>query len=162
MIYVIFDDCVTLLPTLNIKILFSAILSVISDNAANMVCLVRLLNVLLKADVERFNDNNDDLEIFQDGDDFLLQVDGIAKLMNHDLGIISGRCAAHGLQLSIKKGYAASDLTEVLTRVRTIATSLRTPSIAALLRKNHQKKVISDNNTRWSKLVRTKYKWFVC
>ena len=69
------------------------------------------------------NDNNDDLEIFQDGDEFLLQVDSIAKLMNHDLGIISGRCAAHGLQLSIKKGYAASDLTEVLTRVRTTATS---------------------------------------
>ena len=53
MIYVIFDDCVTLLPTLNIKILFSAILSVISDKAANMICLVRLLNVLLKADIEQ-------------------------------------------------------------------------------------------------------------
>ena len=39
MIYVIFNDCVTLLPTLNIKILFSAILSVISDKAVEYLLI---------------------------------------------------------------------------------------------------------------------------
>ena len=157
MTYVIFDDCVTLLPTLNIKILFSAILSVISDNAANMVCLVRLLNVLLKADIEQWQ-----------------------QWWPRDLlgwrWVPSPNCQTHESRpwhnlWTLCCSWASTKHQEGVRclwshwsshQSKNYSNVLRTQSIAALLRKNHQKKVISDNNTRWSKLVRTKYYWFVC
>lgn len=144
------------------------VLSIVSDNASNMVKLVERLNDHSKA-TEEFNSDNietsssaahdqlepDEEEEEEEDDNHDMALDlRETDFFDTDFeqsfgkGIEHVRCGVHTLQLAIREGLSSSNFSLFIGRARSVATSARTPSIAKVLKRRTGKVAVIDQATR--------------
>lgn len=127
------------------------VLLVISDNGANMLKAVKLINS--KVDSTSADDGEDPESSTDDDSDEYVAIDqeetedGINKCH-----LVHLSCLAHSLQLVAKQVYSSTDhFEDVLKKARNVVSSIRKSSVMTqkLLQKCG-KTVISDCTTRWN------------
>lgn len=103
------------------------VMSVVTDNASNMVCGINQIVEEMQLDmIECDPDVNTD-----------------------NMFGTHVRCAAHGLQLAVKDAIVASSHTEIIAKARSVVVAARTPRIRSILVRMGKNHPIKDINTRW-------------
>ena len=59
------------------------------------------------------------------------------------------RCVVHTLQLAIRDGLKEKQVDRLVSKVRQVAITARTPKIEAILKRKSKKGAIIDQATRW-------------
>ena len=129
---------------------------IISDNGANMVKAVRLLNERhleeQRAEESEVDDDEESEDEVEDEENPAVEMIELADIQE----AVSYRrlmCMAHSLQLVIKKAYIHYD--NLLVKVRRIVSRVRKSSVAVEKLKHKTGKVLlSDNSTRWNSTYR--------
>ena len=130
------------------------VITAVTDNAANMIKIVKDFNIDLAAAVpgpstqssQQGSDDDTDTEENQDEDEDQLQ----AQLENAmPISISHVRCGVHTLQLAIMDGLKNSSAASLVSRIRHVAVELRTPKLAEKLKKEGKLLAVLDQETRW-------------
>ncbi|RVE42487.1 hypothetical protein evm_012859 [Chilo suppressalis] len=126
------------------KINIEQIYSITTDNGANMVKIVRLLN-------DELNDSDSDEEFNQDMEMEPIQISlrSDSDDTEHAYCITSVRCAAHTLQLAVNDAINEDESKCIVEEARAIVRKLRTPTMKNILQIAKKNKPILDITTRW-------------
>jgi hypothetical protein len=119
--------------------------SITTDNGANMLKLVRLLNEHLNV-ID--SDDEEDFQ-FDATAEIVVTLDRILVNEEHTHNITSIRCAAHTLQLAVLDALREEVSMSVIEEARSLVRRLRTPTIKNILKAANKKKPVLDNITRW-------------
>lgn len=127
------------------------IYSVTTDNGANMVKIIRLVNeqfvTVLHNDEDDIEEGNIDSYIFENRS--ILDVE-ISYEESINYSISGVRCAAHTLQLAVHDALRRDAVyDEALDKARICVRILRRPNILRILKEAHTKKPILDCANRW-------------
>ncbi|CAK1590295.1 unnamed protein product [Parnassius mnemosyne] len=135
------------------RISISQIYSITTDNGANMLKMVRLVEQALKTSIQENEDDSDDdeneiMEMASDEVNFILE----DYLESEHYTVAAVRCAAHTLQLAVLDalGSESSSIQTMLTNAREVIKKLRTTVYQHLLKRMGAKKPVVDCPTRWS------------
>lgn len=132
------------------------VLCAVTDNAANMVKIIKDLNVDLAAATpgpststaapaqEPDSDDEIDSDDDHDEEDLLEQLE-----LSLPICISHIRCGVHTLQLAIMDGLKNPGAANLVGRIRQVAVELRTPKLAEKLKKDGQLMAVLDQETRW-------------
>lgn len=129
------------------------VITAVTDNAANMIKIVKDFNIDLAAAVpgpstqssQQGSDDDTDTEENQDEEEDQLQ----AQLENSmPISISHVRCGVHTLQLAIMDGLKNPSAASLVRRIRHVAVELRTPKLAEKLKKEGKLMAVLDQ-TRW-------------
>lgn len=133
------------------------VLCCVTDNAANMVKVVKDFNVDLAAAAQPQSsssqgdqdqeDSDSDEDEDKTGDDDM----DLPSLLEYSLPptITHIRCGVHTLQLAIMDGLKNPGATSIVRRIRNVAVELRTPKVAEKLKSEGHLMAILDQETRW-------------
>lgn len=138
--------------------------SVTTDNGANMLKAVKLMNVGVNEYEADSDDENDggQAEEAEESDAFIdwdaEEIDATAdetneepEIMVMDIGnVMSVRCAAHTLQLAVYTLFKSHAITNNISKCRQLVKKLRTPTIMLLIKAMKLKHPIIDVPTRWN------------
>ena len=142
------------------------VLAVVSDNASNMVRMVKDMNVHLDTSEDISDDDSDDLEFKDEDPNELVNVSlDVQTQSDSDEGAGAGaaagvggqvrpviyhmRCAAHSLALSVKDGTDERHPSRVIALVREMVKVLQRPKLHEILQRNGKRSAIVDVKTRW-------------
>ncbi|GLV46433.1 hypothetical protein CBL_20772 [Carabus blaptoides fortunei] len=135
------------------EINYTQIYSITTDNGANMI---KTVNLLQQSDEMAENneqepediDSNEEVTVKEYNN--FIEIENVANdlLTSFNTNIISlVRCWAHTLQLCVDD--ALKDRNQVIAKARKAAKKLRTPTILVLIKKMKLRKPIVDCPTRW-------------
>ena len=145
------------------------ILTIVTDNASNMISTIEKMNdqeqdgeveddshsTAQSADSALITEHistDSDIDTCQENEETVSDLDGFCCSMDSisiDLKMHHMRCATHTLQLAICDGLKGRHASNLISRVRNIATRARTPKIDAILKRRAKKGAIIDQATRW-------------
>lgn len=126
------------LQEFNIKI--EQIVSIVTDNARNMLSTVEKLSTI---------EAEDDIDDYSIMDDYSILDDTFDDTASELFKIHHMRCAVHTLQLAIRDGLREVHATSICENVRNAAIAARTPKIHAIIKRRAGKGAILDQATRW-------------
>ena len=116
------------------------VLAIVTDNAINMARLVEKFNEM---DVLPENGANEDGSGLDEVFDSTL-----SEMMDFST-TTHMRCAVHALQLAIRDSLKEKLVDRLVSKVRHVAITARTPKIDAILKRKLKKGAIIDQATRW-------------
>ncbi|KAM9307836.1 uncharacterized protein PAF06_011978 [Gastrophryne carolinensis] len=142
------------------------VLSVVTDNASNMISTIRLMNENNEAEqqLEEENPGFRETEMFEmeehhfetevqaevasdeqehDSLDALVEAASVRSHIHHM------RCVVHTLQLAIRDSLQQGHAATLIGKVRKLATAARTPKVDSILKRRAGKGAIIDQATRW-------------
>ncbi len=134
------------------------VLCCVTDNASNMIKVVKDLNIDLAAELtpdvatgsepdELESDSDEDEDICQEGEDENELMEELVTSLPDS--IVHVRCGVHTLQLAIQDGLKNANAESMITRIRNLAIDLRTPKISEKVKKAGLRKAVLDQETRW-------------
>ncbi|XP_065323654.1 uncharacterized protein LOC135930795 [Gordionus sp. m RMFG-2023] len=121
--------------------------TITTDNGANLVKSIKLLNECSLDEMDDIDINNDDNN-FEDISEF--DIPEIIKDFSTKIYCI--RCAAHTLQLAINDSLKNNIFKTIIDKARDVAKYLRTPTIVRILKSMKRQMAILDCTTRWSSI----------
>ncbi|XP_073401270.1 uncharacterized protein [Dendrobates tinctorius] len=141
------------------------VLSVVIDNASNMISTIKLMNESNDGDQQlEEHSGSTDTEMFEieehsivteeqtevasdeqqhDSLDDLVETVSICSFIHHM------RCVVHTLQLAIRDSLQEGHAAALIGKVRKLATVARTPKVDSILKRRAGKGAIIDHATRW-------------
>jgi len=138
------------------------VLCCVTDNAANMIKVVKDFNTELSEHAEdnipssgREESDTDESEFSDDEENDTDQdtndtTDLFEQLQSTlPVGISHVRCGVHTLQLAIQDGLKTKSASAMIGKIRNIAVELRTPKLSEKLKKSGGKVAVLDQETRW-------------
>jgi len=121
------------------------IVSIVTDNASNMIKTIENLNEdsnpMEKIESEMAEQENEE---HRDA-----TLDDVTEEASKLCAIRHTRCAVHTLQLAIRDGLEDTHSRNLIGKLRQVATAARTPKIDAVLKKRAKKGAIIDQATLW-------------
>ena len=123
----------------------SNIISIVSDNASNMVKFVKLIN----DDLTTHNQDDQEIETDSEEEDQSDSDERDTLPAMSGLGISHMRCAAHSAQLAIADGLKGNEVSRLVGKSRRVAKEARTPIISESIKAKSGKAAIIDQDTRW-------------
>ena len=143
------------------------VLSIVSDNATNMIKAVDKLNkstsqsdhqdcnnpltVTIEVDEDDENESDDESDDQSDEteNDTFDELDMLSALAAVDATATEHmRCAVHTFQLCIRDGLKARNISNLLAHVRKVVAAARTPKVDVILKRRCSKGAILDQATR--------------
>lgn len=129
------------------------IISIVTDNASNMVKTIEKLNESQEADSSEESrestDDNTALMTEADQEQTDESLDDVAEEASKLCKIRHMRCAVHTLQLAIRDGLKDRHAANLIGKLRQVAVAARTPKIDAIVKRRSGKGFILDQATRW-------------
>lgn len=135
------------------------VMLIVSDNGANMVKAVRLLQERVQLEQEQSgdlqSDSEDELDTSHEegftDDDVDGDHGGPVDLIVNDIPYRRMGCLAHTLQLVIKQAYNGNEFKDLLVKTHNLVRKVRKSSVAMeKIMSKCGKSVIGDNATRWN------------
>ena len=146
----------------------SNVLSIITDNASNMISLVKLMNkkeipetdlscddveeagtsstIHLEENLDEEKVDDHDIEGFEESPNHFIEFTEAAASLT---SIEHQRCCAHTLQLAIRDALQEKQTNNLLLKARKAVTSSRAPKLDSILKRSAKKGAIIDQVTRW-------------
>ena len=121
------------------------IVSIVTDNALNMIKTIENLNED-SIPMEKIESNMAEQENEENRDATL---DDVTEEASKLCAIQHMRCAVHTLQLAIRDGLEDTHSRNLIDKLRQVATAARTPKIDAIPMRRAIKGTIMDQATRW-------------
>ncbi|XP_065320584.1 zinc finger BED domain-containing protein 4-like [Gordionus sp. m RMFG-2023] len=148
------------------EIKIEQIYTITTDNAANMIKLIKLLilhdeedddlnDYLINDDLNNNDIDNDDLnnnDIIHDENKELFNIENINLAPNARSILIGIRCASHTFQLAINDCIKNSNEIVIINKARNICKKIRNQTTMAILSKLNLKKPLIDCCTRWNSI----------
>lgn len=123
----------------NIEIDLKQVLSIITDNAKNMIATADKMNIRQMDSITK----DPDFEMDENVD--MVDIEAAASLFKvHHM-----RCTEHTLQLAIRDGIKGGCATSIITKLRSVVVAARTSKIDVILKGRTGKGAILDQATRW-------------
>ncbi|KAM4053246.1 LOW QUALITY PROTEIN: uncharacterized protein ACNLHF_005976 [Anomaloglossus baeobatrachus] len=145
------------------------VLSVVTDNASNMISTIKLMNESNDGDQQlELHSGSTDTEMFELEEHSIVteeQTEVASDEQQHDslddrvetVSICSFihhmRCVVHTLQLAIRDRLQEGHAAALIGKVRKLATVARTPKVDSILKRRAGKGAIIDQATRWEYLM---------
>lgn len=132
------------------QISYKQVVSVVTDNASNMVKLVKDINKGLEEEFSAENDSDDDEDTEPTGPQPNLtdsELEGLC--LSLPCKVDHGRCGAHTLQLGVLDGTKGSFASTIVGRAHNLATEARKPLVREFIKSKTGLVAILENDTRW-------------
>jgi hypothetical protein len=127
------------------------VLCCVTDNASNMVKLVKNFNEDL-ASAEETNYENEDCSSSSDEDERSEESENAldsSVQLSLPVTISHVRCAMHTLQLAVLDGLKNHHAAGLISKIRSVATEARTPKVNEYMRREVKLSAVLDQDTRW-------------
>ena len=141
------------------------VLSVVTDNASNMISTTKLMNKTTESDrqleehtgfretdifeMEEHSIETEEQTEFASDEHQHDSLDDLVETMSIRFRIHHMRCAVHTLQLAIQDDLQEGHAAALIEKLRKLATSARTPKVDSILKRRAGKGAIIDQATRW-------------
>ncbi|XP_039441388.1 uncharacterized protein LOC120422101 [Culex pipiens pallens] len=137
------------------------ILCIITDNAANMISMMKCINQNNEnlSDESEDSAEDDDVQPTDDlieekcykdpNESFLTELESSVEQASRKIEVEHMRCAAHTLQLAVRDGLKDKEADKLIRRLRKIAVAARVPKTDAIIKRKAKKGAILDQATRW-------------
>lgn len=129
----------------------SQVLCCVTDNASNMIKIVKDFNQdLSSAAAAQDEDSSSDEDNDEDdhNEEAERALDNSVK-MSLPVTISHVRCAMHTLQLAILDGLDSQHAKGLIGKIRAVATEARTPKVSEYMKKEMKLTAFLDQDTRW-------------
>ncbi|XP_065314825.1 zinc finger BED domain-containing protein 4-like [Gordionus sp. m RMFG-2023] len=143
------------------EIRIDQIYTITTDNAANMIKLIKLLihhdeeddeDDILNDYLDNDNLNNNDDIIVNENEEPFFNIENI-NLVPHTRSMLMGiRCASHTFQLAINDCIKNSNEIVIINKARNICKKIRNQTTMSILSKLNLKKPLIDCCTRWNSI----------
>ncbi|KAL4092039.1 hypothetical protein QTP88_026613 [Uroleucon formosanum] len=123
-----------------------------------MVKMVDLFNIVEPDTLEEVENDNDEIQKLNEEDNSELRANDCLELENLVTAVVFDqflmttcvRCAVHTFQLSVNDTLKERSISDILSKARKVAKSLRAQTYAAWLKIEGLKHAILDIETRWN------------
>jgi hypothetical protein len=134
------------------------VLCCVTDNASNMIKVVKDLNIHLAAELtpnvatasgpdELESDSDENEDISQEREDENELMEELVTSLPDSIAHV--RCSVHTLQLAIQDRLKNANAASMIARIRNLAVELRTPKISEKVKKAGLQMAVLDQETRW-------------